>query len=441
MIGSGVGASSAIGSNSLIVNDESAMNIEQALRSSTSHEDRQSLLSNAKCFLEGRKLGPYDVSDVIYALAPIDKDLRKELVEQAKALCHDIESVTYCCSILSEVGFIDQAERSHILLLAMPLVKRFSDPSIRSNILSLIRWVPKEVREKVVGEVPSQYPDYSWGSIVNMIQLHVARIYAQPVLPLEKLQIQKVKKSAHQEPISLLHSLVVKRKMQKVVKTIEQTKLQGLTSEEFYFLANRSIGLRFSEQADKEFIHGLDGDAVSLSGYPLAQSQFIRGRRSSFEWQNFITTSDDPAEGAKVLEERIQQTILKFLGNGFPNYGKEVKTCDYLELLELRNSAKFLLANFKDADMPYDIGAYYGLGKCGKQRLGSTSDKKGQGRLIKCIMLDDGFFRNSAISKEERELPIDQTFRKIMLLAAQNIQMQVIMQIRKMYLLAKVFPD
>ncbi len=426
-------------------------NIENGL-SNRSEEDKQSIIDTVKAFLAGREIGMFEISDAIYDIARIPMNQRQDALNQALPIINKVDSAIFAGSILETIGKIPQEERSEVIALATPLLQRFNDPSSWRNIIYTIHSIPKDVRARVLKEVVNKHPDYDWGSLSNMIDLQVAKIEKEQKKP----DLKRARDEEHEEKdtralkgakttppdaMSVVRASVARKKIRKVIETAEQNKTLPLTPEEFEFLATRSIGLRYSEKADKEFTKGLHGDAVSLSGYPRQQLKCDRGERVFQEWEQYVKPTKDPSEGPRTLEERIGIFIDKFIGNGFPRYGEDVKTRDYLELAKLTHNVKFLLANFKEADIPYDLQTYYGIGKCGKQFLGTEEDAKGQGRLMKYITLSSDFFANLPLTEAELDLPISETFAKIKQAAIQDVGQKVRLHIRKLCLMNKAFSE
>ncbi len=427
-----------------------AGNIENGLRGRTV-EDKLSIIKHVKTFLEGQEIGAFTISDAIHDIAPIPLDQREDALRQAKPLIQQVENTVWAGYLLKSIGLLPQEERRDILALAAPFLQRFNDPTLWRNIVVTIAQIPQDYRKRVLSDVTRDYPDHGWNSLSDMINLQVAKIQAEqkkqdfkrPRAEVEEeadARTLKEAKKAPRDAMSTVRAHVARKIIRKVIETAEQNKAQPLTPEEFEFLANRSIGLRYSEKADEEFTQGLHGDAVSLSGYPKAQLACNRGEHLSEDWESYgVSPTKSPTEGPQILEERVMKFINDFIVNGFPRFGPETTARDYIELLKLKHNIRFLLANFRLADTPYDLHRYDGIGKCGKQILGTESDTKGQGRLIKWLTLGDDFFDNLPLTDKELDLPISQTFEKIKQACAREIEEKVRLHIRKLHLMSQAF--
>lgn len=97
-----------------------------------------------------------------------------------------------------------------------------------------------------------------------------------------------------------------------------------------------------------------------------------------------------------------------------------------------------MLGNFKNADDPYDLASYDGIGKCGKQVLAKGKEA---GRLSKYITLGNEFFTNLNLTEEELNSPIDKVYGKIKQAAVEYVAVQLRLHIRKMALLSKALDE
>lgn len=257
---------------------------------------------------------------------------------------------------------------------------------------------------------------------------------------------KSVKQTINQDPGPLLLAAVTRRKIRNLLEVANKNSDLPLTPEEFEFLAGRSIGLRFSATADKEYIKGIPfpgGDALSLSGYP--KEQLYANRLSKYytdysgNWKGYVASTKDGSEGPRIFEKRVKEFIREFVGSALPlpNYAADTKTRDHIELIKLKHSVKFLLGNFHGADQPNDIDRYYGMGKCGTQVLG---EGKNAGKLIKRGTLSDDFFDNLPYTEAQLESSIGDTYGELREAIVEQIWKQIRLHIRKLSLMSKEFP-
>lgn len=415
----------------------------------TPRDERRSLIEQVKTFLAGRRLESYDITDTMIVLNGIAPDQRDEVIRQTLPLIVGIESNIYRCPVLDAVGKLPPEQREDVLQHAKPLFQYFKAPLEWGPLLHQISQIPEESREKVLSQAKEKLPNCSFAAFMNTLKLALARVEAQEKKPVAKRgreeetktvdsRTQKAVKHSDLDPNRFFQAFVTRAKIRKIVEVANTSKDLPLTREEFEFLSKRSIGLRYSEKADTEFIHGLYGDAVSLSGFPKAQLAFEEKENYQAQWEAHLVHSEDPKEAPQALENRVLTFLSKFINNGFPRYGGDEKTSEYLELLKLTHQVRFLLGNFKDADMPYDLSNYYGIGKCGKQQQARGSDS---GRLSKYITLGNEFFDKLNLTQQELDAPIDQVFEKIQQAAIAHVATQVRLHIRKMALLAKALDE
>lgn len=245
----------------------------------------------------------------------------------------------------------------------------------------------------------------------------------------------KAKEKAAKKIQALFRGHQERKKINKVKKKVQSEIDLPLSPAEFEFLSKRSIGLRFSEKADKEFIHGFYGDAISLSGYPRVQLQVNAGVKAPWlPWSfNGLVFPATPKEGPKLLEERVIEFISKRALNfvhpaGWPG----IKTNTLLYIYKQRKAdVKMLIGNFTGADHPYEVKTYFTLGKCGKQLQGASNHA---GKLIKYFQLQDDFFKQKPLSIKELNSPYNEAIlSKLHAAMAHYFWKKVRLQIRLHY--------
>ncbi|MCE5294184.1 MAG: hypothetical protein LLF94_06175 [Chlamydiales bacterium] len=399
-------------------------------------QERQNIQRQVHTFLANRELQSFDVTDTIIELLAIDPEQRDEVVTLTIPLVQDFQGNIWRCAVLKTVGQLPAKARFDVIEQAKPLFVHFTEPSQWCQLMYHISRISNDSRDQVISAASQKLP-CSFGTFINSIKLAIAKKEA-----VEKRQtkveapIKSVKaiKPTNQDPLRFFQAYVARTKVRKILEVANTTKDLPLSRDEFEFLASRSIGFRYSEKASQEFIQGIPrGDAVSLSGFPKAQVTFELGLYYGYDWENHIVKTNEPNDAPKALEARIIQFIKAFITNGLPTCGDE-KTSEYLELLQLTHQVHFVLGNFKDADMPYDLNSYYGIGKCGPQALIS-------GKISKYITLKEEFFNSLNLTPAELDTSIRQVFDKIKEKAITYIATELRLHIRKMTLMSNALEE
>lgn len=186
-----------------------------------------------------------------------------------------------------------------------------------------------------------------------------------------------------------------------------------LTWDEFVFLSDQSWGLRHvtsQERAERELREGIDsGDAVSLAA-PLNFIPPEALEAIGIDKVKYLPVATVvqvvPDEYKEQIVSNFEQAVRLFLeesaGLDIVRLAtEETATKEVIARLTTTNFA-FLMAKFQGADTPYDVKAYFGLGKCGKRTV-SAED------MVSLIRLDGdgvefGFSQeelDSALSREK----------------------------------------
>lgn len=186
-----------------------------------------------------------------------------------------------------------------------------------------------------------------------------------------------------------------------------------LTWDEFVFLSDQGWGLRHvssQDDAKKELREGVAfGDAVSLAAplnlIPKEALDNVEGFRY-MPPSTVLRSIPDQYKQQIVLnfEHAVKLFLEDCAGWDINKFADEATSTKDIANRLIFSDFAFLIAKFQGAENPYDVQAYYGLGKCGKKNVSPEN-------MVSLIKLDTGGNRSDVdfgFSEEELASPLSE---------------------------------